>query len=190
MHLFASMVHRLRDVAQLTQLKMIYGLRDESDLSDSRDEERTGLKLPNCAFYLVTTDFHLLIRLVDPDFVFVYPQDHAYVVNQSLKTRIAAYLSTNYADRRSRSLCPRAYPHIWQSQIHSHSVGRIGTTIGRGTLRWRCRSSSERPHRRQMRMCVRRARVFWTLASFAEMATLGARASGGTSRSCRSKCTN
>ncbi|KAJ7809575.1 hypothetical protein B0H14DRAFT_2379645 [Mycena olivaceomarginata] len=47
-HLFASMAHRLRDVAKLNQLKLIYHLREELDLSDSRDVQSRGLTLSDC----------------------------------------------------------------------------------------------------------------------------------------------
>lgn len=42
------MAHRLRDIAQLNQLKQVYGLADELDLSDSRDSENSGEHLQDC----------------------------------------------------------------------------------------------------------------------------------------------
>ncbi|KAJ7114214.1 hypothetical protein C8R43DRAFT_903080 [Mycena crocata] len=79
-HPFTSMAHRLRDIAQINQLKLIYGLADELDLSDSRETEKTGFALEDY-----------------PDFVFIYPQDRTHALEQSTKKRISTFLSTNYA---------------------------------------------------------------------------------------------
>ncbi|KAJ7853187.1 hypothetical protein B0H14DRAFT_3655388 [Mycena olivaceomarginata] len=91
------MAHRLRDVAQLNQLKPIYGLSDELDLSDSHEEDRTGVRLPDY-----------------PDFVFIYPQDPGYTLDLSLRKRIATYLSTNYAD----NVHPRELLHFVPDRVH------------------------------------------------------------------------
>lgn len=52
-HPFTSMAHRLRDIAQLNQLKLVYGLTGELDLSDSRDAEDNGRHLPDCEYILM-----------------------------------------------------------------------------------------------------------------------------------------
>lgn len=49
-HPYTSMAHRLRDIAQLNQIKLVYGLTNELDLSDSRDAEDSGMHLTDCEF--------------------------------------------------------------------------------------------------------------------------------------------
>jgi hypothetical protein len=45
---FASLAHRLRDIAQLSQIKLLYGLSDELDLSTEKAMEDTGHKFDDC----------------------------------------------------------------------------------------------------------------------------------------------
>ncbi|KAJ7937833.1 hypothetical protein B0H13DRAFT_2302305 [Mycena leptocephala] len=98
-HPFTSMAHRLRDVAQLNQLKLLHGLKDEVDLSDAREEERSGIGLPDY-----------------PDFVFVYPQERAYALDQAMKKRIASCLSTNFAN----NVHPRDLIHFIPDHVHAY----------------------------------------------------------------------
>jgi hypothetical protein len=45
---FASLAHRIRDVAQLSQIKLLYGLTSELDLSPEKNMDDTGLALDDC----------------------------------------------------------------------------------------------------------------------------------------------
>lgn len=47
-HPFASLAHRIRDVAQLSQIKLLYGLTSELDLSPEKNMDDTGLSLDDC----------------------------------------------------------------------------------------------------------------------------------------------
>ncbi|KAJ7774069.1 hypothetical protein B0H16DRAFT_1713902 [Mycena metata] len=75
---FASLAHRLRDVAQLNQIKLLYGLTDELNLSADKEVGETGR-----AF-----DDYDNLRLVYPNRVID--------VDEPLRKKIAAYLTTNY----------------------------------------------------------------------------------------------
>lgn len=50
---FTSLDHRVRDIAQLDQLKLLYGLSGELDLSDRRDAEIRGKKYVGCKSFFV-----------------------------------------------------------------------------------------------------------------------------------------
>lgn len=49
---FTSLAHRIRDVAQLSQIKLLYGLTAELDLSAGKEMVDTGLVLDDCEFLL------------------------------------------------------------------------------------------------------------------------------------------
>ncbi|KAJ7718168.1 hypothetical protein B0H16DRAFT_1797871 [Mycena metata] len=85
-HPFASLAHRLRDVAQLNQIKLLYGLTDELNLSADKEVGDTGH-----AF----ADYDQL-RLVYPN--------RLIDVDEPLRRKIAAYLTTNYVISRSAAL--------------------------------------------------------------------------------------
>ncbi|KAJ7115669.1 hypothetical protein C8R44DRAFT_578431, partial [Mycena epipterygia] len=81
---FTSLAHRIRDVAQLSQIKLLYGLTSELDLSSGKDMEETGLA------------FDDYIRMV-------YPH-RTMAVDMPLRNKIASYLATNYDVTRPNAL--------------------------------------------------------------------------------------
>lgn len=52
---YTSMASRLRDVAQLNQIKLVYGLTRELDLSDSHEAETSGRHLADCKLFNIFT---------------------------------------------------------------------------------------------------------------------------------------
>ena len=58
---FASLAHRLRDVAQLSQIKLLYGLSSELDLSADKDMLDTGHQFDDCelAGFVINVQFDL-----------------------------------------------------------------------------------------------------------------------------------
>ncbi|KAJ6459013.1 hypothetical protein C8R45DRAFT_913204 [Mycena sanguinolenta] len=85
-HPFASLAHRIRDVAQLTQIKLLYGLTAELDLSPSKEMVETRF---------ASDDY--------PDLRMVYPY-RTIAIDVSLRNKIAAYLTTNYEISRPQAL--------------------------------------------------------------------------------------
>ena len=51
-HPFTSLAHRVRDVVQLSQIKLLYHLSESLDLSDRHDAERSGHAVPECKSYI------------------------------------------------------------------------------------------------------------------------------------------
>ncbi|KAJ7118905.1 hypothetical protein C8R44DRAFT_624982, partial [Mycena epipterygia] len=83
---FTSLAHRIRDVAQLSQIKLLYGLTAELDLSSGKDMEETGFAFEDY-----------------PDIRMVYPH-RTIAVNEPLRKKIASYLATNYDVTHSQAL--------------------------------------------------------------------------------------
>ncbi|KAJ7686681.1 hypothetical protein B0H17DRAFT_1136769 [Mycena rosella] len=75
-----------RDVAQLSQIKLLYGLTAELDLSAEKDMDDTGLAFED----------YVNLRMV-------YPH-RTLAVDAPLRNKIAAYLTTNYDLSRSQAL--------------------------------------------------------------------------------------
>lgn len=51
-HPFSSINHRVRDIAQLNQIKLLYHLTEELDLSDHQNELVTGEQYPACEYLI------------------------------------------------------------------------------------------------------------------------------------------
>lgn len=49
-HPFTSLAHRVRDVAQLNQIKIYYSLTDVLDLSSRKAVEETGTRIVDCEY--------------------------------------------------------------------------------------------------------------------------------------------
>ncbi|KAF8868361.1 hypothetical protein BD779DRAFT_1452035, partial [Infundibulicybe gibba] len=79
LHPYTSLANRVRDVAQLCQIKLIYGLAHELNLSDERDMEQSGTHYDGY-----------------PQFVMVRPSCKTRI-DPSLHRRIVAHLVTNYS---------------------------------------------------------------------------------------------
>ena len=54
------MAHRLRDLAQLSQIKLIYGLTEELDLGQSRNQDSSGDNLENCMSHICVFAYNSL----------------------------------------------------------------------------------------------------------------------------------
>ncbi|KAL1686983.1 hypothetical protein GGG16DRAFT_63249 [Schizophyllum commune] len=85
-HPYISLSHRVRDVAQLNQIKLIYCLSDELDLSDSKEAEVNGHRY---ASY--------------PDVALV-PPSPTLPVSADLRNKIASHLATVFDTQRTRML--------------------------------------------------------------------------------------
>lgn len=47
---YACLDKRVRDLAQLDQIKTLFNLWEELDLSNRRQVEKSGVRIPNCTF--------------------------------------------------------------------------------------------------------------------------------------------
>lgn len=47
-HPYVSLAHRVRDIAQLSQIKLIYGLSDELDLSNQKVRANSAEHIDGC----------------------------------------------------------------------------------------------------------------------------------------------
>ncbi|KAJ7625431.1 hypothetical protein B0H17DRAFT_1218741 [Mycena rosella] len=79
---FTSLAHRIQDVTQLRQIKSLYSLTAELDLSPGKDMEETGLAFDDY-----------------PDICMMYPH-HTMAVDTLLQNKITSYLATNYDLKR------------------------------------------------------------------------------------------
>lgn len=59
-HPYSSLAHRVRDIAQLNQLKFVFNLAKELDLSEASNVEWTGHKLGNCWLHPFSCNIHSL----------------------------------------------------------------------------------------------------------------------------------
>lgn len=60
-HPYSILAHRIRDVAQLNQLKVVYHLEKELDLSRTHNIEQRGYAINGCEYcYSITVMFYLL----------------------------------------------------------------------------------------------------------------------------------
>ncbi|KAI0264689.1 hypothetical protein BC834DRAFT_825984, partial [Gloeopeniophorella convolvens] len=50
-HPYICLNHRVRDIAQLNQIKLLYNLTDQLDLSEQRASMATGIVPNNCTLY-------------------------------------------------------------------------------------------------------------------------------------------
>ncbi|KAJ3833514.1 hypothetical protein F5878DRAFT_654300 [Lentinula raphanica] len=76
---FTSLAHRVRDIAQLNQIKLLYGLSDMLNLSDDHLDNRSGFKFPEY-----------------PNIVMSPPQS-TLVLDNSVQKKIVTYLTQNHS---------------------------------------------------------------------------------------------
>ncbi|KAJ7187700.1 hypothetical protein GGX14DRAFT_383392 [Mycena pura] len=57
---YASFARRIREISQNSIIKLTYRLRDELDLSDGREEDRSGHSLAHCVLFLRNPDICVL----------------------------------------------------------------------------------------------------------------------------------
>ena len=62
-HPYACLDHRVRDIAQLSQIKVLYGLTRELDLSDRGEVMKSGVPQTDCKFYSGTRIAGILIHV-------------------------------------------------------------------------------------------------------------------------------
>jgi hypothetical protein len=98
-HPFTSVARRMRDLAQLNQIKIIYGLATELDLDVHDGNENSSSVVPACTlFHLIGRDLtsdNLLMVTLDPDVNLLAPR-RLYSVDHGVRDKIAAYIATNW----------------------------------------------------------------------------------------------
>ncbi|KAI0268891.1 hypothetical protein BC834DRAFT_952266 [Gloeopeniophorella convolvens] len=92
-HPYICLNHRVRDIAQLNQIKLLYNLTDQLDLSEQRASMATGI-VPNNY----------------PELQLVPPSREVQDLEPSIQRKIAAYLTTNYPI--SRQAAGQLYAHM------------------------------------------------------------------------------
>lgn len=94
-HPYVSLAHRVRDVAQLNQLKLVYGLARELDLTDDHEMDVTGQRFEEY-----------------PDIALVKPSREL-PISESLRGSIASHLATVYDSTAAqmRKFVPRSLRH-------------------------------------------------------------------------------
>ncbi|KDQ12217.1 hypothetical protein BOTBODRAFT_34816 [Botryobasidium botryosum FD-172 SS1] len=111
-HPFSSLNHRVRDVAQLSQLKLIYSLTEELDLSERREDESAGTQYGGY-----------------PGYIMLSPRERSVQLDTVTRTRIASYIEISYGLSKSAALkCVPAAIEQW---------GRFRQPDGGDTIRGR-----------------------------------------------------
>lgn len=114
---FTSIDHRVRDIAQLDQIKLIYNLTCELNLGDWKDAETSGHIYEACkltgSFLGILFLTHFLAHFTDPNTFMIRPSTCC-PIDAYLRKKIAHHLVTNYgltSTRNASALIPAELQH-------------------------------------------------------------------------------
>jgi hypothetical protein len=88
---YRAIDRRIIELAQVTQIKNIYGLTELLDLSRKKKEERQGRLVPNCKQCFTNSTRRSLTTIVD-DFTLVFPH-RSLDFSPNLRKKMASFLS-------------------------------------------------------------------------------------------------